>query len=81
MKEFYGAVSVVARIHFCIEAESEEEAEEKLFSADMPMNLVDDNDKPVCEITQIEWHMVNKPTRGNVRESDLDDFYIEEEKE
>jgi len=81
MKKFYGAVSVVARIHFCIDAESEEEATEKLFNADMPMNLVDDKDNPVCEITQIEWHMVDEPTMGNVRESDLDIFCIEEEKE
>jgi len=81
LKEFYGQVSVVARISFCIKAESEEEAKEKLFNANLPLSLVDDEDKPVCEIQEISWHMVDEPTRGNVRESDLDDFEIREELE
>jgi len=81
MKEFYGAVSVVARINFCIEANSKEEAEEKLFNANMPLSLADDDEKPVCEINEIQWHMVYEPEQGNVQESHLDDFYIEEEKE
>ncbi|KLU66338.1 hypothetical protein DEAC_c17370 [Desulfosporosinus acididurans] len=78
-KEFYGEVSIVARIRFAIEAENAEEAEEKLFNANCPMSLVDDNNNPVCEISEIEWHMVDKASQGNVQESDLDDFYIEEE--
>jgi len=81
MKEFYGQVSVVARINFCVEASSIEEAKEKLFNANMPMSLVDDEDNPVCEIDAYEWHMVDEVVRGNVRESDLSDFEIEEEKE
>ena len=78
-KEFYGYVSIVARVNFTIEAENEEEATEKLFNANLPIALVDDNDNPVCEINEIEWHMVDKATQGNVQESDLDDFEIFEQ--
>jgi len=81
MKEFCGEVSVVARIYFRIKAESKEDATEKLFNANMPLALVDDDDKPVCEIESMEWHMVDKAVQGNVQESDLDDFEIEIEKD
>jgi hypothetical protein len=77
-KEFYGSVSVVARIAFTIEAESEEEAKEKLFNADMPLQLVN-GEENACEIDFINWHMVDQPNQGNVRESDLDEFEIYEQ--
>lgn len=79
MKQFYGEISVVATLSYCIEAESEEEAKEKLFNANCPIDLVDDNDKPICEITEQQWHLVDKKQQGNISESDLTDFWIEEE--
>jgi len=79
LKAFYGSVSVVARINFFIKAESKEKAEEKLFSANVPLSLVDDDDNPVCEIQDIQWRMVDEATQGNVQESDLSDFDIEED--
>jgi len=79
LKEFYGQVSVVARISFRIRAESEEEAKEKLFKARLPLDLTDDDSKPVCEVEAVDWHMVDELRLGNVRESNLDDFFIEEE--
>jgi hypothetical protein len=36
-KEFYGEVSLVARINFVIEAETKEEAKQKLFDANCPL--------------------------------------------
>lgn len=77
-KEFYGEVSLVARINFMLEAESEEEAKEKILYSDCPISIVDDGGKEVCEIHGIDWHLVDKARQGNVRESDLDDLYIEE---
>lgn len=77
MAEFYGEVSVVARIHFGIEANSKEDAKQKLFNANLPMRLVDDDGNEVCELYDIEWHMVDKVRPGNVQETNLYDFYIE----
>jgi hypothetical protein len=79
MKTFYGEASIVARICYGIEAENEEEAKEKLFNANLPLDLVDDEGKQVCEIAEVNWHMVDQTQRGNIQESDLSDFYIEEE--
>lgn len=78
-KSFYGEVSIVARLSYCIEANSEEEAKEKLFNANCPVNLVDDNGNQVCEITDQQWHMVDEAQKGNIQESDLSDFEIYEE--
>lgn len=80
-KEFYGGVSIVARISFCIEAETIEDAKQKLFEANCPMNLVDDAGHPICEITDQSWHMIDAPMQGNVQESDLSEFIIEAENE
>ena len=79
MKEFYGEVSIVAKLCFCIEAETEEEAKEKLFNSDCPIALIDDDNNPTCEIVEQQWHMVDEAMQGNIQEPDLVDFYIEEE--
>lgn len=80
-KYFYGGVSIVARLNFCIEAETIEEAEQKLFEANCPITLLDDAGHPICEITDQSWHMVDVPRQGNVQESDLSEFIIEAENE
>lgn len=78
-KEFYGGASIVARISFCIEAETIGEAKQKLFEANCPIELLDELGDPICEIIDQNWHMVDEPSRGNVRESDLSDFFIDED--
>ena len=78
-KEFYGAVSITARLNFIVEAESEEEAKEKLFNASCPMSLEDEDGNEI-EITDLEWDMIDRASRGNVQQSYVEDFYIEEEK-
>lgn len=78
-KEFYGEISVVATLSYAIKAENEEEAKERLFNANCPIELVDDNEKKVCEITEQQWHLVNKKQQGNICENDLIDFWIREE--
>lgn len=79
MKTFCGEISVVATLGYCIEAENEEEAKEKLFNANCPIDLVNDDNKPVCEITDQQWHLVDTKQQGNISEPDLSDFWIEEE--
>jgi hypothetical protein len=81
MKEFYGKVSVVARIYFRIEAEDVQDAKDKLFDANLPLNLIDDSENRICEIDAVDWHMVDEAAQGNVQESDLSDFEIYEEKD
>ncbi|WP_211135278.1 hypothetical protein [Clostridium paraputrificum] len=79
-KEFYGAVSITARLGFRIEAESEEEAKEKLFNACCPISLEDEEGKEI-EITDQEWEMIDRANRGNVQQSYVEDFYIEQEED
>lgn len=81
MAKFYGKISVVASLNYLIEAESKEEATELLFNANCPIRLIDDEDNEVCEVIEQDWHLVEKVRQGNVLESDLNDFYIEEEEE
>lgn len=77
-KEFYGSVSITARLGFRIEAESIEEAREKIFSASCPIGLEDEEGNEI-EITDQEWEMIDEPRRGNVMESYISRFDIEEE--
>lgn len=79
MKTFCGEISVVATLGYYIEAENEEEAKEKLFNANCPIDLVNDDNKPVCVITDQQWHLVDIKQQGNISEPDLSDFWIEEE--
>lgn len=79
-KEFYGAVSITARLGFRIEAESEEEAKEKLFNACCPISLEDEEGKEI-EITDQEWEMIDRANRGNIQQSYVEDFYIEQEED
>ena len=79
-KEFYGAVSITARLSFRIEAENEEEAKEKLFNACCPISLEDEEGNEI-EITDQEWGMIDVARNGNVQQSYVDDFYIEQEEE
>lgn len=78
-KEFYGSVSITARLSFRVEAENEEEATEKLFNSCCPISLVDEEGNEI-EITDCEWGMINQARRGNIQQSYVDDFYIEQEK-
>lgn len=79
-KEFYGAVSITARLSFRLEAESKEAAEEKLFNACCPISLEDEEGNEI-EITDMEWGMIDRANRGNVQQSYVDDFYIEQEED
>ena len=78
MKEFYGSVSIAARLSFAIKANSESEAVEKLFNACCPISLIDEDGNEI-EITEQEWNMIDEPARGNVRECYIDDLEIYEE--
>lgn len=78
-KEFYGAVSITARLSFSIEAESKEEAMEKLFNASCLIQLNDENGGEI-EITEQEWDMIDEECRGNICERNISDFEIYEEK-
>ena len=78
-KEYFGSVSITARIGFVIKAKNEEEATEKLFSASMPIGLIDEEGNEI-EVTSVEWEMIQEARKGNVSQSYISDFEINEEK-
>ena len=81
MKEFYGGVSFVGRANFTVRgAENIEKAKEIVFEDIEGMQLfLKDGTK--VEITEINWDLFEECGRGNVTPSNLEDFYIEEERE
>ena len=78
-KNFYGAVSITARLSFNIEAEIKEEAIEKIFNSSCDIQLNDENGIKI-EIIDQEWDMINEENVGNVGERNIRDFEIYEEK-
>lgn len=78
-KNFYGAVSITARLSFNIEAENKEEAIEKIFNSSCDIQLNDENGVKI-EIIDQEWDMINEENVGNVGERNIRDFEIYEEK-
>lgn len=78
-KNFYGAVSITARLSFNIEAEIKEEAIEKIFNSSCDIQLNDENGVKI-EIIDQEWDMINEENVGNVGERNIRDFEIYEEK-
>lgn len=78
-KEFYGEVSIVARLGFRIEAENKEEAIKKLLEASCPI-ILEDSEGNEIEITEQEWDMIEEVRDGNVRENHIRDLEIFEEK-
>ena len=81
-KEFYGEVTLTARITFNAKGESLEEVKERILSAaGCVLELKDEVNEDVCEIDGIEWSLIEEARRGNVMQPNVDDFYIEEEQE
>ena len=78
-KNFYGAVSITARLSFNIEAEIKEEAIEKIFNSSCDIQLNDENGVKI-EIIDQEWDMINEENVGNIGERNIRDFEIYEEK-
>jgi hypothetical protein len=79
MKEFYGGVSLAARISFMVKSENEEKATDIVFDDIEGMQLVL-KDGSKLEITEIDWGLIEEANRGNVSQSHISDFDIEEER-
>lgn len=82
MKEFYGNASVIINFNFNgVKAESLEEAKDiVLGSEEMCFGIVNKETDEEIDIDVQEWNMPEEVGRGNVTESGLTDFWIEEEK-
>lgn len=80
-KNFYGSVSLAARINFTIESNSKEEVKKKLMESEcLDIKLLDEDGKEVdWDIQEIEWNLINQTQRGNIRETYIDDMEIYEE--
>ncbi|SFJ26523.1 hypothetical protein SAMN02910355_1869 [Terrisporobacter glycolicus] len=81
MREFFGSASVVINFSFELEAETIEEAEKVILNSEsMCFGLIDKrNDRMIC-IDINSWHVADEVGVGNVMESDLQSFQIQEEK-
>jgi hypothetical protein len=80
LKEFYGAVSLAARLSFAVKAEDEEKAENIVFEDIEGIEIVLKNGTKL-EITSIDWDLISEAERGNVNPPHMNDFDIQEEKE
>lgn len=78
MKNFYGSVSLAGRVSFVVDAENIEEAEEMVFGDIEGIELVL-KDGTKLEVTEINWDLISESARGNVRQSNIDDFEIYED--
>lgn len=80
-KSFYGSVSLAAKICFDVEANSLEEAKDKILQAQcLDIKLFDEEDKEIdFNIQEIEWNLIDKARRGNVQEPYIEDMEIYEE--
>lgn len=80
-KEYCGAVTLIARIDFDLEAKSLEEAKQKIMDIDyLSISFDDENGKERKDINiqGVEWHLVENSNRGNVQEYGLEDLSIDE---
>lgn len=81
MKEFFGSTSVVINFSFELEAETIEEAEEVILNSEsMCFGLIDKRNDRMIDIDINSWHVADEVGVGNVMESDLQSFQIQEEK-
>ncbi|MCU9808141.1 hypothetical protein LEQ06_08135 [Paraclostridium sp. AKS46] len=82
MKEFYGNASVVINFNFNgVKAKSLEEAKDiVLGSEEMCFGIVNKKTDEEIDIDVQEWNIPEEVGRGNITESGLSNFWIEEEK-
>ena len=81
MREFFGSASVVINFSFELEAETIEEAEEVILNSEsMCFGLIDKRNDRMIDIDINSWHVADEVGVGNVMESDLQSFQIQEEK-
>lgn len=78
---FIGDASIVIDLSFSVEADSLEEAVEKVIYAEcMEFELLDDAGNKIFETYETnDWYVVDKAQQGNIRQSGIHDFEIQEE--
>lgn len=80
MKEFFGSASIVINFSFQLEAENFEEAKEVILNSEgMFFELIDKRNDKMIDIDVNSWHVADKVGIGNVTESDLQSFEMQEE--
>lgn len=78
LKEFYGEVSLAARVKFFVKGEDEEKATDIVFEDVEGIQLIL-KDGSTVEISEIEWGLIEEARQGNIAEPYIDDFEIQEE--
>ncbi|MFD3261891.1 hypothetical protein ACE3MQ_25145 [Paenibacillus lentus] len=74
---YFIEVPVVMKLMINLEAESEEEAREKLFSGDLNIEVKDSGDQ--LEILDWEWDMYDQVVQGNVYYGSINKLEITKE--
>lgn len=79
--KYYGRASVVIDLSFEVEANSIDEAKEKILYAEcMEFQLKDLSNNNVLEDYETnDWYVVDKAQNGNIRQSGISNFEIQEE--
>lgn len=79
--EYYGRASVVIDLCFTVEADSLEEAQEKIIGAEcLEFELLDNAGNKIFETYETnDWYVVDEAQQGNIRQSGIHDFEIWEE--
>lgn len=79
MKTYCGRATVIIDLNFEIEAESLEDAERKIFEAEcIDFELLDNDEKVLYDYETNNWYVVDKAQQGNIQQSGVNDFEIEE---
>jgi hypothetical protein len=79
MRKYYVEVPVVMKLMVGVVADSKEEAIEKIFNADVAIDVTDEND--TFDYIEYEWDMYEKVVQGNVYYGGINDVYIKDEGE
>ena len=75
MTKFKGTVSIVAKLNFCIEADSEDDVRNKIFNSSLPFSLKDEEGNPI-KITNQQWYMYDSSNKESLEKSHLVDLVV-----
>jgi hypothetical protein len=79
-KDFYGAVSVTARVKFNVKGKDIEEATKRALEGIQGIEFVMEEGSTM-EVAEVDWSVIEEDARGNVSPPHVSSFDIEQEKE
>ena len=77
MKKYYVEIPVTMKLMVSVEAETKEEAVEKIFEGDISLETSYDGNK--FGFVDIEWEIHEKVVEGNVYHGVINEIYVQED--